>query len=237
MDKKIYFVTEGIVDNETIHNERFNQIVNPNTEETIFDDVFQITECRAFEKYKDKENFMEAVLGIAESYFTDFGEDISKITLIAIDQKTDTFLWGVSMDNFDGDSFRYTTLDFKESGYTFKFEDPCMYGTSMKIINKITDKTYIQWVESFVKEVIIRADISCNEVVIEDIEHSKRIFLTVDGEEFDIRTWNFRPVKNDKNGETCAEMVEYTLFQAVKDSTGSHGKVVSAGRIKIEWKN
>ena len=107
----------------------------------------------------------------------------------------------------------------------------------MKIINKTTDETYIQWVESFVKEVIIRADISCNKVVIEDIEHSKRIFLTVDGEEFDIRTWNFRPVKKDKNGVTCAEMIEYTLFQMVKDSTGSHGKVVSAGRIKIEWEN
>lgn len=237
MDKKIYFVTEGIVDSETIHSERFNQIVNPDTEETIFDDVFQISECRAFEKYKDKENFMEAVLWIAESYFTDFGEDISKITLIAIDQETDIVLWGVSMDNFDGDSFRYTTLDFKESGYTFKFEDSCIHGTSMNITNKVTDKTYIQWVESFVKEVITRANIPCNEVTIEDIEHSKRIFLTVDGEEYDIRTWNFRPVKKDKNGETCAEMVEYTLFQMVKDSTGSHGEEVSEGKIKIEWEN
>lgn len=37
MDKKIYFVTEGIVDKEAIHSERFNQIVNPDTEETIFE--------------------------------------------------------------------------------------------------------------------------------------------------------------------------------------------------------
>ena len=237
MDKKIYFVTEGIVDSETIHSERFNQIINPDTEETIFDDVFQITECKVFEEYKDKENFLEAVLGIAESYFADFGEDIFKITLIAINQETDTFLWGVSMDNFDENSFKYTTLDFKESGYTFKFEDDCTHDTSMKIINKVTDETYIQWIESFVKEVITRANISCNEVIIEDIEHSKHISLTIDGEEYDIRTWNFRPVKKDKNGETCAEMIEYTLFKMIKDNSGSHGEEVSEGRIKIEWEN
>lgn len=123
MNKKIYFVTEGIVDSETIHSERFNQIVNPDTEETIFDDVFQITECNLFEEYKDKENFLEAVLVIAESYFADFGEKLFKITLIAIDQESDIFQWGVSMDHFDEDSFKYTTLDFKESGYSFKFED------------------------------------------------------------------------------------------------------------------
>ena len=103
----------------------------------------------------------------------------------------------------------------------------------MKIINKVTDETYIQWIESFVKEVITRANITCNEAIIEDIEHSKRIFLAIDGEEYDIRTWNFRP----KNGVTCAEMIEYTLFQMVKDSTGSHGEEVSEGRIKIAWEN
>lgn len=107
----------------------------------------------------------------------------------------------------------------------------------MKITNKVTDETYIQWIESFVKEVITRANISCNEVIIEDVEHSKRIFLTIDGEEYDIRTWNFRPAKKDKSGRTCAEMVDYTLFQMVKDNTGSHGKEVSEGRNKIEWKN
>ncbi|MDY4000365.1 MAG: hypothetical protein SOY73_14970 [Blautia sp.] len=107
----------------------------------------------------------------------------------------------------------------------------------MKIINKTTDETYIQWIESFVKEVITKANITCNEVVIEDIEHSKHISLTIDGDEYDIRTWNFRPVKKDKNGVTCAEMIEYTLFQMVKDSTGSHGEEVSEGRTKIAWEN
>lgn len=108
----------------------------------------------------------------------------------------------------------------------------------MKIINKTTDETYIQWVESFVKEVITRVNISCNEVIIEDIEHSKRIFLTIDGEEYDIRTWNFRPAKKDKSGEVCAEMVEYTLFKMIMENNGNgHGEIVDEGLLKIEWEN
>lgn len=235
MEKKIYFVTEGIIDDEPIHSEKFNQIVNPDTEELIFDDVFQITDCKVFEKYKQKEEFLDAVLDIAESYFTDFGEDISKITLIAIDQETDTFLWGVSMDNFVDDSFQYTTLDFKEGGYTFKFEDA---DVPVKIMNKVTDKSYIQWIKKFVRDVIYHAGITCNEVIIEDIEHSKRIFLIIDGEEYDIRTWNFRPAKKDKSGEVCAEMVEYTLFKMIMESNGNgHGEIVDEGLLRIEWKN
>lgn len=107
----------------------------------------------------------------------------------------------------------------------------------MKIINKVTDSSYIQWVEKFVQDVLDRAQVSCNEVVIEDIEPRKRIFLTVDGEAYSIRTWNFRPVKKDDDGKTCAEMVEYTLYEMVRDNAGSHGANVSAGTIRIDWKN
>ena len=52
----------------------------------------------------------------------------------------------------------------------------------MKIINRVTDKNYTQWIEDFVKNVIIYdAHISCNEIIIDDIEPNKRIFLLVDG--------------------------------------------------------
>lgn len=107
----------------------------------------------------------------------------------------------------------------------------------MKITNKVIDRNYNQWIGSFVEKVIKRADITCQEIIIEDIEHSKRIFLTIDGEGYDIRTWKFCLAKKDKNGETCAEMVEYTLFKMVNDNTGSHGVPVFAGRIRIDWKN
>ena len=121
--KKIHFVTEGIVDGEPIQSEKFNQIVNPDTEKIIFDDVFQITECKDFEKYRDKNEFLATVLEMAISYFEDFGDIIGEITLVAIDEKTDIFQWGVSMKILDDGTFQYGTIDYKVDGKILKFAD------------------------------------------------------------------------------------------------------------------
>ncbi len=107
----------------------------------------------------------------------------------------------------------------------------------MKIISKVTDECYIQWIEDFVRQVLQKAKLSYEEVVIEDIEYSKRIYLVIDGKEYSLRTWNFHSVEKDENGHTCAEMVEYSLYEMVADESGSHGKEVDFGMIKIEWKN
>lgn len=121
--KKIHFVTEGIIDGEPIQSEKFNQIVNPDTEKIIFDDVFQITECKDFEKYRDKNEFLATVLEMAISYFEDFGDIIGEITLVAIDEKTDIFQWGVSMKILDDGTFQYGTIDYKADGKILKFAD------------------------------------------------------------------------------------------------------------------
>ena len=121
--KKIHFVTEGIVDGEPIQSEKFNQIVNPDTEKIIFDDVFQITECKDFEKYRDKNEFLATVLEMAISYFEDFGDIIGEITLVAIDEKTDIFQWGVSMKILDDGTFQYGTIDYKADGKILKVAD------------------------------------------------------------------------------------------------------------------
>ena len=121
--KKIHFVTEGIVDGEPIQSEKFNQIVNPDTEKIIFYDVFQITECKDFEKYRDKNEFLATVLEMAISYFEDFGDIIGEITLVAIDEKTDIFQWGVSMKILDDGTFQYGTIDYKADGKILKFAD------------------------------------------------------------------------------------------------------------------
>ena len=107
----------------------------------------------------------------------------------------------------------------------------------MQIINKVNDRGYIQWIEKFVKEAISKTNLECEEVIIEDIEYSKRIFLSVDNKEYMIRTWNFHPVERDHNNKTCAEMVDYTLFEMVKDETGGHGNEISNGMIRVAWKN
>lgn len=119
----------------------------------------------------------------------------------------------------------------------------------MKIINKVTKVTeegYIQWIENFVGKVIKKAKLQCQEVVIEDIEWSKRVFLKVDGEDYDIRTWSFHPIKQDSAGKTCAESVRYTLFKTIWDGNGGghgeevacgHGEEVACGELIIEWNN
>lgn len=108
----------------------------------------------------------------------------------------------------------------------------------MKIIDKINDKGYIQWIEKFIKQVIQKSKISCEEVVIEDIEYSKYIYLSIDSSEYVIRTWNFHAVKKYEQNHTCAEIVDYTLFKMIDDGDGgSHGEEIYKGSIRIEWKN
>lgn len=109
----------------------------------------------------------------------------------------------------------------------------------MKIINKVNDESYIQWIEKFVTDVLksARRKVKCEEVVIEDIEPSRNISLSIDGKEYVIRTWNFYQIGTDLNGNTCAEDVEYTLYEMVEDEDGGHGNEVDFGLIRITWKN
>lgn len=114
---------------------------------------------------------------------------------------------------------------------------------STKIINNVTEEGYIQWIENFVREVISKANLKCQEVVIEDIEWSKRIFLKIDGEDYTIRTWNFHVVEYDENNVPCAEIVDYTLYKMVYeyDENGEissgHGEEIDEDRIVIVWDN
>lgn len=109
----------------------------------------------------------------------------------------------------------------------------------MKIINKVTNEAYIQWIEKFVADVLksARAKVKCEEVIIEDVEPSRNISLSLDGKEYVIRTWNFHSVGTNLNGNTCAEDVEYTLYEMVEDEDGGHGNEVDFGLIRITWIN
>lgn len=107
----------------------------------------------------------------------------------------------------------------------------------MKIINKVTDENYTQWIERFVTRVLEHAYIECKEVIIKDVEPSKRIFILVDGREYTIRTWNYRVIKYDNNNNPCAENVEYTLFETIEDCNGSFSRDVDESYLKIAWNN
>lgn len=107
----------------------------------------------------------------------------------------------------------------------------------MKIINKVDYEFYNQWIEKFVVDVLKSAKVKCEEVIIEDIEPSRHIDLAIDGKEYILRTWSFHTVEKDSDDKPCAEMVQYTLYEMVKDGNGSHGEEVDFGLIKIQWKN
>ena len=107
----------------------------------------------------------------------------------------------------------------------------------MKITSNIENSNYTQWITGFVESVINQADLKCNEVVIDEVDND-RIWLTIDGTEYIIRTWNFEPVTYDLQGRTCGERVDYTLFKDVSDGNGGgHGEEVCRGVEIIRWDN
>lgn len=108
----------------------------------------------------------------------------------------------------------------------------------MRIVNKVSDVGYTQWISDFVGEVIKDSKLKCKEVTIEDIEEDKRIFILIDGKDYNIRTWNFAPCTADESGLTCAEIVSYTLFEMVYEEDGNgYGIEISNGWKRIDWKN
>lgn len=102
----------------------------------------------------------------------------------------------------------------------------------MKIINKIKCESYEQWIEDFVRGVLESGNVECAEVVIEDID-AERIWLTVDGAEYDIRTWAFEPVHYDAENRPDAEIVRYSLFKMVED----RGEEIVYSSQRIDWVN
>lgn len=123
MSRKIYFVAEAEVDGKVIQSDIFNQIVNPETGDTIFNDVFQITDHKDFEKYSDKEDFINTVYDLAHGYFELYGEDIGEITITAAKDDTNVLQWGVKIKPINDNQFEYTVLDWKGNGYIYKFGD------------------------------------------------------------------------------------------------------------------
>ena len=105
----------------------------------------------------------------------------------------------------------------------------------MAIINKVTEKSYVKWIEEFVCKVIENANIDFDKVEIEDIEFDKRIFIKIDGADYIIRTWNFYPVGTDFQGIPCCELVEYSLFSERLEFVSA--KEVDKGEIEIQWEN
>lgn len=146
MSKKIYFVGEGTVNGEKYNTDKFNQVIDPDTQEELFKDIYDITSCADFEKYEHKEDFMSVVIGMAYAALSLEGEVGNEIIVTAIDAQTDIFLWGVKLEIIDDDNFKYTTLDWKSKGI-FIMQDN---STSMR---EVTVKEFAKVFEGVLAEV------------------------------------------------------------------------------------
>lgn len=107
----------------------------------------------------------------------------------------------------------------------------------MEIINNTQADNPNGWIESFVEEVLENAKVCCRQVMIEEIEEEKHIFLDADGEKYDIRLWAFLPIAADLNGMVCTENVQYMLYRKKSSADKEYAEQIDDDFIRIERGN
>ena len=107
------------------------------------------------------------------------------------------------------------------------------------LINEVSCKGFMPWIEEVVTYVVNNSGIECSEVVIADVEETyERIHILIDKKNFIIRMNNFQPIKKDDSGNICTESVNYTLYKIIDgDSHSLRDEKVSDGTLCISWKN
>ena len=118
---KVYLKGEAIVSGEIIQTDKINQIINPETEKKVYEDVFEIEDYKEFENYKLKEDFLQLMYEMSIDYFSKFGEICSEITFMAADEETDIIKWGFDFEKLDEDNFQYAVMDYLSSDTVMKF--------------------------------------------------------------------------------------------------------------------
>ena len=116
-------VAEAQVDGKTLQSEKFNQLFDPDTEDVGFSEVFDMTTSDAFTNYENKDDFVDAVLGMACDLFEEAGAEVSDITFVAVEEETGTLLWGVNILDFDDKTIQYEIVDWKDGEHIFKIEE------------------------------------------------------------------------------------------------------------------
>ncbi len=184
---KIYFIADTKIGEESMTTAPLYVITDDNNNR-LFTDILEITDVKAFEKHPDREKFITTVFQMVENYFSDIGK-IGCTVISAVDKNTHIFQWGIRIERTDDEHISTSLIDWKAT------EKKISHYKQYKVTNNVTNEAYTQWIEGFVRTVIQDADIECKELVIDDIEESKRIFLLIDGKEYTIRTWSYRPYR------------------------------------------
>lgn len=120
---KIYMIAEAQANDETFQSEKFNQLFNPDTGNTGYTEVFDMTDSEEFINYENKDDFVDAVLGMVCDLFKEVGDDISDICIVAVDEETGAFLWGINILDFDEDTVQYEIVKWKDEEHFFKLEN------------------------------------------------------------------------------------------------------------------
>lgn len=110
-EKKIYFVGEASINGKTVQTERIDKIIDAETEKTIYEDVFQITEYADVENYKNKDDFIMHLLSAAYFILKMEGKIEGAVILNAMEESTDICKWGIRMEILDDEKFQYETFD------------------------------------------------------------------------------------------------------------------------------
>lgn len=116
----------------------------------------------------------------------------------------------------------------------------------MKVIDSVKLPGYSQWCSNFVKRVISSSKLQIDGKVVDTVHivdiDGKRIYLSICGMPFIIRTWNYHACEEDENGDVCAENVEFTLFIDKKHFLPNgieslNGQPLYSSSLKIRWSN
>ena len=116
----------------------------------------------------------------------------------------------------------------------------------MRVIDSVKLPDYSQWCSSFVEEIITEMELRIGEQKVETVQivyiDGKRIYLSICGFPFIVRTWDYIPCEYDKKGKVCGEEVHYTVFldqeYYLPDGTQSmNGEPLCSGVKIIRWSN
>lgn len=109
----------------------------------------------------------------------------------------------------------------------------------MKIINKVENPICRKWVGELTRQIVQNLKMESQKVIIEEFD-GDRVYLKIDGAEYDIRMWDFNVLSQDERNHSCVAFVTYTLFLIVEDEDEegcSHGEEVEDSALMIKWKN
>lgn len=103
------------------HNGAFldHAVITNGNGEMVFGDLMNMS-YEEMKSYDELDAFVATVMEISEAQFGTSDESDTIVTLVGED---DVFIWGILMAPGEGDEIRYTLIDWRKDGKSFKYEN------------------------------------------------------------------------------------------------------------------